>query len=79
MSHYRKKPVVIEAFQWDGTIASYDAINAWAGMELRPDLPNNTNVYRDRVQQPRQFGPLLVGSREGPHDRRYHRRVLSVV
>ena len=31
MSYYRKKPVVIEAMQWDGTWDKMDTINArWA-------------------------------------------------
>jgi len=31
MAKYRKKPVVIEAFQWDGGIASADKIEEWSG------------------------------------------------
>lgn len=31
MPHYRKKPVIIEAFQWDGSIASGEAISAAFG------------------------------------------------
>ena len=29
MAKYRKKPVVIEAFQWDGRPLSYDRCPAW--------------------------------------------------
>ena len=29
MTKYRKKPVVIEAMQWDGTIEGYRRIVAW--------------------------------------------------
>lgn len=55
MSHFRQKPVVVEAFQWDGTIASCDAIQRWAGME-----PRGNGTYRDRVEQLTQFGPICV-------------------
>lgn len=34
---YRKKPVIIEAMQWDGTREGVDAIRAWA--------PNLTTLY----------------------------------
>lgn len=34
---YRKKPVVIEAMQFDGTMASYGAIQRWAGLAPGPD------------------------------------------
>jgi hypothetical protein len=34
MSLYRKKPVVIEALQWDGTYDSYDKLHArWPNLE----------------------------------------------
>lgn len=36
---YRKKPVVIEAMQWDGTVESMRAICAWANAPLDGD-PN---------------------------------------
>jgi hypothetical protein len=65
MSRFRKKPVVIEAFQWDGTVASYDAINRWAGQE-QTDAANN--VWRDRVQQgvgEEYFTALVIHTLEG--------------
>lgn len=34
---YRKKPVVIEAMQFDGTMSSYGAIQRWAGLAPGPD------------------------------------------
>jgi hypothetical protein len=66
MSLYRKKPVVIEAFQWDGTVASYDAINAWAGFERQSD-----GTVRDRIQDGIPAMPdfcafLIVNTLEGP-------------
>jgi hypothetical protein len=30
IARFRKKPVEIEAIQWDGSIASADAIEAWS-------------------------------------------------
>ena len=34
MSYYRKKPVVIEALQWDGSMDSYETIHArWPELE----------------------------------------------
>ena len=60
MSHYRKKPVVIEAFQYDGTIRSVDALQRWAGTE-----PKSDGTFRNRIEQPTQFGPLVTHTLEG--------------
>lgn len=62
MSHFRKKPVVIEAVQYVGTVACVDAIQRWAGME---QTDKQHDVWRQRVDQPTQFGPLLVHTLEG--------------
>ncbi len=34
MSKFRKKPVEIDAMQWDGSIASAQAIIAWSGDKI---------------------------------------------
>src|SRR5438105_4286987 len=72
MSKFRKKPVVIEAHQFGGTIYSADAIIAWAGIEPRPNEQNldysvtdNEGTFRDRIEQPAQFGPLVIHTLEG--------------
>lgn len=33
---FRKKPVVIEAMQWDGSLSRADEIIAWAGGDVGP-------------------------------------------
>jgi hypothetical protein len=38
---YRKKPVVIEALIWDGSLACYDTIEDWAG-------PEKLHLFTDR-------------------------------
>ena len=56
---------MIEAFQWDGTITSYDAIRRWAGQE-QTDKAND--VWRDRVQQgvgEDYFRALVIHTPEG--------------
>lgn len=66
MSKFRKKPVVIEAHQWDGTVGSADAIAAWAGVEdCDPKKDQLGRISRDRVEQIGQFAPLTVHSLEG--------------
>jgi hypothetical protein len=35
MAKFRKKPVEIEAMQWDGSISSADAIEAWSDGRTR--------------------------------------------
>lgn len=72
MNKYRKKPVVIEAVQFDGTIRSADAITAWAGAEPRPNeqsldysVIDNQGTFRDKIEQPQQFGPLVIHTLEG--------------
>ena len=60
MSHFRTKPVVVEAHQWYGTISSYDALNHWAGQEQTDKIHD---VWRDRVEQGRgeeYFTKLVV-------------------
>ena len=34
---FRKKPVVIEAMQWDGSILSHTYIHRWAGKSIDPE------------------------------------------
>lgn len=72
MSKFRKKPVVIEAHQFAGTQSSADAIIMWAGMEPRPNEQNddytvtdNQGTFRDRIERPQQFGPLVIHTLEG--------------
>jgi len=60
MSRFRKKPVVIEAVQFDGTVSSEDAICQWAGAEVRDD-----GTSRQRIQRANQFGPLLIHTLAG--------------
>ncbi len=40
---YRKKPVEIEAAQWDGTSFTADAIVAWSGGDVRVALHGEDN------------------------------------
>jgi len=72
MSKFRKKPVVIEAHQFGGTQSSADAIIAWAGMEPHPNeqeidytVTDYSGTFRDRIERPEQFGPLLIHTLEG--------------
>ena len=48
MTYYRKKPVTIEALQWDGTWESMEAIEArWPEMRMaRKDLHPPTKTVR---------------------------------
>jgi hypothetical protein len=41
MSKFRKKPVVIEAVQWDGDQSTFDTIEQWAGKQV-PDTDGYT-------------------------------------
>jgi hypothetical protein len=59
-ARYRMKPVVIEAMRYETTIRCIDAIQGWAGMEPRGD-----GTWRPRIDQPQQFGPLVVHTLEG--------------
>jgi len=43
MAQFRKKPVVIEAVQWDGTFMVAAEIVRWAGAHTRPD-PNPVSM-----------------------------------
>lgn len=61
---YRKKPVVIEAMQWDGTRKSVDDIRAWAGdlrtISLITDKDNQVTEWR--------IGTLEGGHIVSPYD-----------
>jgi hypothetical protein len=59
-ARYRMLPVVIEAMRYETTIRCIDAIQGWAGMEPRGD-----GTWRLRIDQPQQFGPLVVHTLEG--------------
>ena len=57
---YRKKPVVIEAMQWDGSIQSADEIEAWSG---------KTACWADSNLETRIFVATLEGEmRAAPGD-----------
>ena len=64
MNRYRKKPVVIEAMQWDGTVESMQAICEWANRPLADD-PNVDYVTTMRDGQQRVEEPLCH-TLEGP-------------
>lgn len=66
MSHYRKKPIVIEAFRWDGTVGSADAIGRWSGtMAWETGKHPHGWLHSDRVEQLGQFALLTVHTLEG--------------
>ena len=59
MSYYRKKPVVIEALQWDGSWDSMDTINArW------PEMRTTHLSAHPPSRTVRQWG---IGTPEGRH------------
>ncbi len=59
MTFYRKKPVVIEAIQWDGSYDSMEAINAhW------PDLNTTRLDHHPANRTVQQWG---IGTLEGYH------------
>lgn len=67
---YRKRPVVVEAMQWDGSAESANAIMAWAprGMVAYADLiaPPFLSVLTPRgvvTAQPTDW--VIIGSRGG--------------
>lgn len=47
MKKYRKKPVVIEAMQFLGTIESAEAIAVWANVTPTDDDPNVSWITKD--------------------------------
>ena len=55
---YRKKPVVVEALQWDGTRAGVDTVRAWA-----PDL-NTISLVTNRLNEVTSW---RIGTLEGLH------------
>jgi hypothetical protein len=55
MPKFRKKPIVIEAVQWDGTDVALDTIERWAGSAPGPD-DCGVSVWN---------GDLFVGTLEG--------------
>lgn len=55
---YRKKPVVIEALQWDGTLAGVRAIREWA-----PELMVNSLV----TDKDGNVAEWRIGTLEGSH------------
>lgn len=60
MPKFRKKPVVIEAIQWDGTAHSTVTIQQFIGQEL--NLKENPNgSVRDRFF-------LMIPTLESPHE-----------
>lgn len=61
---YRKKPVVIEAMQWDGTLPQGQEIMHWAaqagGPMVPPDFPNDTPRGAVGINTPRGLDPYLT-------------------
>jgi len=64
MSLYRKKPVVIEARQFDGTVASASDIARWANASDEPmDDPTITYIVNDA--RPNEAYDMLIQTLEG--------------
>lgn len=45
MARYRKKPVEIEAVQWDGNEATFDLVMGWSADEDRTFSMSQGNLY----------------------------------
>jgi hypothetical protein len=61
MSKFRKKPVVIEAMQWDGSIANADEIEMWSGGKT---TCRGFGMDRAPSTKPVQIG-IYIETREG--------------
>lgn len=60
---YRKKPVVIEAMQWDGTVASAGDIIDWT-LE-RPETNHTPTYWETNETEHRQHAELHISTLEG--------------
>ena len=56
---YRKKPVVIEAMHWDGSIQSADAIEAWSGGATRCRAQSDMTlwIFIETIEGEMRAGP----------------------
>src|SRR3990167_2486754 len=63
MSRFRKKPVVIEAMQFDGSVESATAICEWAGHDIESEEPWIDFVVHD--SEPRDAHDVQVHTLEG--------------
>ncbi|QDK02852.1 hypothetical protein SEA_SQUIDDLY_103 [Gordonia phage Squiddly] len=61
LKRYRKKPVEIEALQWDGTAERFAELQQWGGLDT---------FYMERLtdstDSPRWYDRLCVQTLEGP-------------
>ena len=72
MPHFRKKPVVIDAFQWTG---DFDALEAWLdSMGYQADGEDGQpqpNFYEDHNAQGKSF-LVIPGLEDGPDSQFIH-------
>lgn len=57
---YRKKPVVIEAMRWDGSITDADKIEEWSGgvTKCRADGSLRISIFIDTLEGEMRADPL---------------------
>jgi hypothetical protein len=55
---YRKKPVIIEAIQWDGSFEGHHLANQFTGMSLEIDTVNKCCLFIPTLEGVMEVKPL---------------------